>query len=73
MELLDGATLQRIVAVDGAQPAGRVVRILSIAIKLMVAPIGTIVSRLHALTLHQAIAPENPRPSDVNRDFEVAS
>jgi serine/threonine-protein kinase len=28
MELLDGATLQRIVAVDGAQPAGRVVRIL---------------------------------------------
>ena len=29
MELLDGATLQRIVAVDGAQPAGRVVRILS--------------------------------------------
>ena len=29
MELLDGATLQRIVAVDGAQPAGRVVRILT--------------------------------------------
>jgi hypothetical protein len=28
MELLDGATLQRIVAVDGAQPPGRVVRIL---------------------------------------------
>ena len=28
MELLDGATLQRIVAVDGAQDAGRVVRIL---------------------------------------------
>jgi hypothetical protein len=28
MELLEGATLQRIVAVDGAQPAGRVVRIL---------------------------------------------
>jgi serine/threonine protein kinase len=28
MELLDGATLQRIVAVDGAQTAGRVVRIL---------------------------------------------
>ncbi len=29
MELLDGANLQRIVAVDGAQSAGRVVRILS--------------------------------------------
>jgi serine/threonine-protein kinase len=29
MELLDGATLQRIVAIDGAQPASRVVRILS--------------------------------------------
>lgn len=29
MELLDGATLQRIVAVDGAQLPGRVVRILS--------------------------------------------
>jgi hypothetical protein len=29
MELLDGATLQRIVAVNGAQPASRVVRILS--------------------------------------------
>ena len=29
MELLDGATLQRIVAVDGAQAAGRVARILS--------------------------------------------
>ena len=28
MELLDGATLQRIVEVDGPQPAGRVVRIL---------------------------------------------
>jgi serine/threonine-protein kinase len=28
MELLDGATLQRIVSVGGAQPAGRVVRIL---------------------------------------------
>lgn len=28
MELLDGATLQRIVDVDGPQPAGRVVRIL---------------------------------------------
>jgi serine/threonine-protein kinase len=31
MELLDGATLQRIVEVDGAQPPGRVVRILSMA------------------------------------------
>jgi serine/threonine-protein kinase len=31
MELLDGATLQRIVAVDGAQPAGRVVRVLAMA------------------------------------------
>jgi len=31
MELLDGATLQRIVAVDGAQTAGRVVRILTMA------------------------------------------
>ena len=29
MELLDGATLQRIVAVDGAQPPGRVAQILS--------------------------------------------
>lgn len=31
MELLDGANLQRIVSLDGAQPAGRVVRILSMA------------------------------------------
>jgi len=31
MELLDGATLQRIVEVDGAQPAGRVVRVLAMA------------------------------------------
>lgn len=31
MELLDGANLQRIVAVNGAQPVGRVVRILSMA------------------------------------------
>ncbi len=31
MELLDGANLQRIVAVDGAQAAGRVVRILAMA------------------------------------------
>ncbi|MEO8257506.1 MAG: serine/threonine-protein kinase [Acidobacteriota bacterium] len=31
MELLDGATLQRIVGVAGAQPAGPVVRILSMA------------------------------------------
>jgi hypothetical protein len=31
MELLDGATLEQIVAVDGAQAAGRVVRILTMA------------------------------------------
>ena len=31
MELLDGANLQRVVAVGGAQPAGRVVRILAMA------------------------------------------
>ncbi len=31
MELLDGANLQRIVAVSGPQPAGRVVRILAMA------------------------------------------
>jgi serine/threonine protein kinase len=31
MELLEGATLQRIVEVDGPQPEGRVVRILSMA------------------------------------------
>lgn len=31
MELLDGANLQRVVAVDGAQPASRVVRILVMA------------------------------------------
>lgn len=31
MELLDGATLQRIVAVNGPQPAARVVRILAMA------------------------------------------
>jgi serine/threonine-protein kinase len=31
MELLDGATLQRIVEIDGAQAAGRVVRILAMA------------------------------------------
>jgi hypothetical protein len=31
MELLDGATLQQVVAVDGPQPPGRVVRILTMA------------------------------------------
>jgi tRNA A-37 threonylcarbamoyl transferase component Bud32 len=31
MELLDGATLEKVVALDGAQPAGRVVRILIMA------------------------------------------
>jgi hypothetical protein len=31
MELLDGATLQRIVEIDGPQPAGRVLRILRMA------------------------------------------
>ncbi|MCB9594580.1 MAG: serine/threonine protein kinase [Sandaracinaceae bacterium] len=52
MELLDGATLQRLVAVDGAQPAGRVVRILTMACGAL--------SEAHALGLiHRDIKPAN--------------
>ena len=52
MELLDGATLQRIVAVDGAQPAGRVVRILRMVCGAL--------SEAHAIGLiHRDIKPAN--------------
>jgi serine/threonine-protein kinase len=52
MELLDGATLQRIVAVDGAQPAGRVVRILTMVCGAL--------SEAHAIGLiHRDIKPAN--------------
>ena len=52
MELLDGATLQRIVAVDGAQPAGRVVRILAMACGAL--------TEAHAIGLiHRDIKPAN--------------
>jgi eukaryotic-like serine/threonine-protein kinase len=52
MELLDGATLQRIADVDGPQPAGRVVRILTMACGAL--------SEAHALGLiHRDIKPAN--------------
>ncbi len=52
MELLDGANLQRIVAVGGAQPAGRVVRILKMACGALI--------EAHAIGLiHRDIKPAN--------------
>lgn len=52
MELLDGATLQRIVSVDGAQPPGRVVRILDMVCGAL--------SEAHAIGLiHRDIKPAN--------------
>jgi eukaryotic-like serine/threonine-protein kinase len=52
MELLDGATLERIVAANGAQPAGRVVRILGMACGAL--------SEAHAIGLiHRDIKPAN--------------
>ncbi len=52
MELLDGATLQRIVAIDGPQPPGRVVRILSMACGAL--------SEAHGIGLiHRDIKPAN--------------
>jgi eukaryotic-like serine/threonine-protein kinase len=52
MELLDGATLQRIVAVDGPQPAGRAVRILGMICGAL--------SEAHAIGLiHRDIKPAN--------------
>jgi serine/threonine-protein kinase len=52
MELLDGATLQRIVAVDGAQPPGRVVRILTMICGAL--------TEAHAIGLiHRDIKPAN--------------
>ena len=52
MELLDGATLQRIVAVNGPQPPGRVVRILSMVCGAL--------AEAHAIGLmHRDIKPAN--------------
>ena len=52
MELLDGATLQRIVKVDGAQPPGRVVRILTMICGAL--------TEAHAIGLiHRDIKPAN--------------
>jgi hypothetical protein len=52
MELLDGATLQRIVAVDGAQATGRVVRILTMVCGAL--------TEAHAIGLiHRDIKPAN--------------
>ena len=52
MELLDGATLQRIVSVEGAQPQGRVVRILSMMCGAL--------AEAHAIGLiHRDIKPAN--------------
>ncbi|MEO8681555.1 MAG: serine/threonine-protein kinase, partial [Vicinamibacterales bacterium] len=52
MELLDGATLERIVATGGAQPAGRVVRILGMICGAL--------SEAHAIGLiHRDIKPAN--------------
>jgi hypothetical protein len=52
MELLDGATLQRIVAVDGAQSAARVVRILTMVCGAL--------TEAHAIGLiHRDIKPAN--------------
>ena len=52
MELLDGANLQRIVAVDGAQAPGRVVRILTMACGAL--------TEAHAIGLiHRDIKPAN--------------
>jgi serine/threonine-protein kinase len=52
MELLDGATLQQIVEADGAQPAGRVVRIVAMACGAL--------SEAHAIGLiHRDIKPAN--------------
>ena len=52
MELLDGATLQRIVAVNGPQPPGRVVRIMSMLCGAL--------AEAHAIGLvHRDIKPAN--------------
>jgi eukaryotic-like serine/threonine-protein kinase len=52
MELLEGATLQRLVEVDGRQPAARVVRILSMACAAL--------SEAHGIGLiHRDIKPAN--------------
>jgi serine/threonine protein kinase len=52
MELLEGANLQRIVALDGAQPSGRVVRILMMACGAL--------AEAHAIGLiHRDIKPAN--------------
>jgi len=64
MELLDGATLQRIVEVDGAQPAGRVVRILSMACGAL--------TEAHSIGLiHRDIKPANIMLCTQGGEFDV--
>jgi len=64
MELLDGATLQRIVEVDGAQPAGRVVRILAMACGAL--------TEAHSIGLiHRDIKPANIMLCTQGGEFDV--
>jgi hypothetical protein len=64
MELLDGANLERIVAVAGAQPPGRVVRILSMACGALV--------EAHSIGLiHRDIKPANIMLCTQGGEFDV--
>jgi serine/threonine protein kinase len=64
MELLDGATLQQIVAVDGAQAAGRVVRIMAMACGAL--------TEAHTIGLiHRDIKPANIMLCTQGGEFDV--